>query len=66
MTDFFDRFRKIIMRFKRIGCGLSQMRRSACLVVGPFAVCKFAPLFGCTPTDRTSGSVMASTCGYSF
>ena len=66
MTDFSDRFRKVIMRYKRIGCGLSVMRRSACLVVGPVAVGVFATLFGCTPMDRASSSVMAPTCCYSF
>ena len=31
MTDFSDRFRKIIMRYKRIGYNLNVMRQSACL-----------------------------------
>ena len=33
MTDFFDQFRKIIMRYKRIGYNLNVMRPSACLVL---------------------------------
>ena len=31
-TDFSDQFRKIIMRYKRIGYNLNVMRQSACLV----------------------------------
>ena len=30
MTDFSDQFRKIIMRYKRIGYNLNVMRQSAC------------------------------------
>ena len=33
MTDFSDQFRKIIMRYKRIGYNLNVMRQSACLVI---------------------------------
>ena len=33
MTDFSDQFRKIIMRYKRIGFNLNVMRQSACLVI---------------------------------
>ena len=35
MTDFSDQFRKIIMRYKRIGYNLNVMRQSACLVINP-------------------------------
>ena len=37
MTDF-DQFRKIIMRYKRIGYNLNVMRQSACLVIYPITV----------------------------
>ena len=30
MTDFFDQFRKIIMRYKRIGYNINVTRQSAC------------------------------------
>ena len=30
MTDFSDQFRKIIMRYKRIGYNLNVMRQSTC------------------------------------
>ena len=33
MTYFSDQFRKIIMRYKRIGYNLNVMRQSACLVI---------------------------------
>ena len=56
MTDISDQFRKIIMRYKRIGYNLS-----ACLVINPITVDGHAALFNCTPVDRTSDSMMAPT-----
>ena len=38
MTDFSDQFRKIIIRYKRIGYNLNIMRQSACLVINPVTV----------------------------
>ena len=35
MTAFSDQFRKIIMRYKRIGYNLIVMRQSACLIINP-------------------------------
>ena len=35
MTDFSDQFRKIMMRYKRVGYNLNVMRQSACLVINP-------------------------------
>ena len=61
MTDFSDQFRKIIMRYKRIGYNLNVMRQSACLVINPITVDSYAALFNCTPVDRASDSMMAST-----
>ena len=61
MTDFSDQFGKIIMRYKRIGCGLGVMRRSACLVINPIAVDGCTALFNCTPVVRVSGSMVAPT-----
>ena len=37
-TDFSDQFRKIIMRYKRIGYNLNVMQQSACLVINPITV----------------------------
>ena len=45
MTDFFDQFRKIIMRYERIGYNLNVMRQSACLVINPITVDGYAALF---------------------
>ena len=61
MTDFSDQFRKIIMRYKRIGYNLNVMRQSACLVINPITVDGYATLFNCTPVDRASDSMMAPT-----
>ena len=61
MTDFSDQFRKIIMRYKRIGYNLNVMRHSACLVIDPITVDGYATLFNCTPVDRASDSMMALT-----
>ena len=61
MTDFSDQFRKIIMRYKRIGYNLNVMRQSACLVINPITVDCYAALFNCTPVDRASDSMMAPT-----
>ena len=61
MTDFSDQFRKIIMRYKRIGYNLNVMRQSTCLVINPITVDNYAALFNCTPVDRASDSMMAPT-----
>ena len=61
MIDFSDQFRKIIMRYKRIGYNLNVMRHSACLVINPITVYGYAALFNCTPVDRASDSMMAPT-----
>ena len=60
-ADFSGQFRKIIVRYKRIGCSVSVVRRSACFVFGPVAVGGFASLFNCTRVVRASDSVMAQT-----
>ena len=60
-TDFSDQFRKIIIRHKRIGYDLNVMRQSACLVINPITVDKFAAFFNYTPVDRASDSMMAPT-----
>ena len=66
MTDFSDQFRKIIMRYKRIGYNLNVMRQSSCLVINPIKVDGYAAFFNCTPVDRASESMMAPTSSYSF
>ena len=56
MTDFYDQFRKITIRDKRIGYDLNVMRKYACLVINPITVDNFAALFNCTPVDLASDS----------
>ena len=60
-ADFSDQFRKIIVRYKRIGYNINIMRQSACLVFNPVMVNNFASLFNCTPVGRASDSMMAPT-----
>ena len=38
ITDFSDQFRKIIIRYKRIGYNLNATRQYACLVFNPITV----------------------------
>ena len=37
-TDFSVQFRKVIIRYKRIGYDLSEMQQSACLVINPITL----------------------------
>ena len=60
-VDFSDQFRKIIVRYKRIGYNINIMRQSACLVFNPITVNNFASLFNRTPVGRASDSMMAPT-----
>ena len=60
-ADFSDQFRKIIVRYKRIGYNINIMQQSACLVFDPITVNNFASLFNCTPVGRASDSMMAPT-----
>ena len=59
--DFSDRFRKIIMRYKRIGFNLNVMQQSACLVFNRNTINGDASLFNCTPLGRVSDSMMVPT-----
>ena len=60
-SDFSDQFRKVIMRYKRIGYNINVMRQFACLVINPITVDGFASLFNCTPVGRASDSMMGPT-----
>ena len=51
-ADFSDQFRKIIVRYKRIGYNINIMRQSACLAFNPITVNNFASLFNCTPVGQ--------------
>ena len=58
-TDFSDHFKKIIIRYKRIGYNMNVMRQIACLAVYPITVNNFADLFNCTMEFRASDLMMA-------
>ena len=58
-ADFSDQFRRIIVRYKRIGYNINIMRQSACLVFNPITVNNFASLFNCTPVGRAPDAMMA-------
>ena len=49
-----DHFKKIIVRYKKIGYNINVMRQTACLVVNPIKVNSFAYLFNCTTVGRIS------------
>ena len=52
--DFPYHFKKIIVRYKKIGYNINNMRQTACLVVNPIKINSFAFLFNCTTVGRTS------------
>ena len=60
-ADFSDQFRKITVRYKRIGYNINIMRQSACLVFNPVTVNNFVSIFNCTPVGQASGSMIAPT-----
>ena len=47
-------FKKIIVRYKKIGYNIDVLRQTACLVVNPIKVNSFAYLFNCTTVGRAS------------
>ena len=47
-NDFSIQFRKIILRYKKIGYNINGIRQTACMVVNPITVNNFASLFNCT------------------
>ena len=53
-NEFPYHFKKIIVRYKKIGYNKNVMRQTACLVVNPIKVNSFAYLFNCTTVGRTS------------
>ena len=54
INDFSYHFKKIIVRYKKIGHNINVMRQTACLVVDPVGVNSFAYLFNCMTVGRTS------------
>ena len=53
-NDFPYHFKKIVVRYKKIGYNINVMRQRACLVVNPIKVNSFAYLFNWTTVGRTS------------
>ena len=53
-NDFPYHFKKIIVRYKKIGYNINVRRQTACLVVNTIKVNSFAYLFNCTTVGRTS------------
>ena len=60
-ANFSDQFKKVIMRYKRIGYNINVMRQSACLVINLIMVDSFVSLFNCTSVGRASDSMMGPT-----
>ena len=53
-NDFPYHFKKIIVRYKKIGYYIDVLRPTACLVVNPIKVNSFAYLFNSTTVGRAS------------
>ena len=47
-NDFSTHFRKIPLRYKKIGYNINVIRQTACMVVNQITVINFASLFHCT------------------
>ena len=54
-NDFPYHFKRIIVRYKKIGDNKDVLRQTVCLVVNPINVNNFAYLFDCTTVGRASG-----------
>ena len=53
-NEFPYHFKKIIVRYKKIGYSIDNLRQTARLVVNPIKVNSFAYLFNCTMVGRAS------------
>ena len=54
-NDFPYYFKKIFVRYKMIGYNIDVSRQTACMVVNPVKVYRFAYLFICTTVRQASG-----------
>ena len=63
-NDFPYHFKKIIVRYKKIGYNINVMRQMACLVVNPIKVYSFAYLFNCTAVVKLGITVNLGILGY--
>ena len=59
--NFSEKFKKIILRYKKSGYNLEIMRQTARMVVNPITVDSHAGLFHCTAAGQASGSMTASS-----
>ena len=53
-NDFPYHFKKIIVRYKKVGYNIDVLRKTACLIVSPMKVNNFAYLYDCTTVGRTT------------
>ena len=53
-NDFPYHFKKITVRYKKIGYNMEVLRQTTCLVVNPIKINSFAYLFNCTTVGRAS------------
>ena len=60
-NKFSAQFIKIISDYKKTGYNINVLQQTACLVVNPITVGKFAFLFNITLVGRTSDSMMVPT-----
>ena len=60
-NNFSAQFIKLFSHYKKIGHKITVLQQTACLVVNPITVGKFAFLFNCTPMGQTSDSMMVLT-----
>ena len=60
-SNFWEQFRKLMNRYKRIGYSLDIMQQTACLDINPIIINGYASLFNCTTAVRSSDSMMASS-----
>ena len=61
-NEFPYHFKKIIVRYKKIGYNIDVLRQTACLVVNPIKVNSFAYLFNCTTGFRLNdGTILNFT-----
>ena len=71
-NDFSAQFRKIILRYIKIGYNINAIRQTACIVVNLLTINSFASLFGCTlagrvqtmtaPTERLLSKSVGAWC----
>ena len=59
--NFSDQFKKIVIRYIRVGYSLDIMRQSVCLVLNPIMIYSYGSLLNCTVVGQASDSMKALT-----